>query len=536
MKRRSILKLLLATTVIPMLPSMAAAQDEKVLRVAMTVADVPMTTGQPNQGYDGRIFIGTTLYDALVNWDLTSDTEAATLVPGLAESWTVDEADPTKWTFRLRQGVKFHDGSDFDAAAVVFNMDKLINKDSPQFDQAQATQAAGQTARIAGYRAIDSQTVEITTRKPDATLLYQLVEIWMSSPARWEEMDRDWSKVAPSASGTGPWMLDKLVPRERAELVRNPTYWNPDRIAKSDRMVLYCMPDATTRVAALLYGQVDFVEAPPTDALGQIEASGMQVFTNRYPHVWPHQLSVLEDSPFADIRIRKAANLAIDREGISQFLGGTAIPAKGMVTDNHPWFGTPSFELRYDPEAAKALLAVAGYGPENPVKAKFIVSASGSGMMQPLPMNEYIQQNLRDVGIEVELDVLERETLRSRRRAGADAPENAGAHSVNNSWGFYDPNIALLDVFSSTSRPPAGYNWGAYAIPEIDTLIEKARVEFDSAAQDALLAEIHAKVVDEALWIWVVHDLNPRALGANVRGFVQAQSWFQDLTQVYVER
>ena len=202
MKRRSILKLLLATTVIPMLPSMAAAQDEKVLRVAMTVADVPMTTGQPNQGYDGRIFIGTTLYDALVNWDLTSDTEAATLVPGLAESWTVDEADPTKWTFRLRQGVKFHDGSDFDAAAVVFNMDKLINKDSPQFDQAQATQAAGQTARIAGYRAIDSQTVEITTRKPDATLLYQLVEIWMSSPARWEEMDRDWSKVAPSASGT----------------------------------------------------------------------------------------------------------------------------------------------------------------------------------------------------------------------------------------------------------------------------------------------------------------------------------------------
>jgi ABC-type transport system substrate-binding protein len=84
-------------------------------------------------------------------------------------------------------------------------------------------------------------------------------------------------------------------------------------------------------------------------------------------------------------------------------------------------------------------------------------------------------------------------------------------------------------------RPPAGYNWGGFNDKEADELAAQAKVEFDPAKQDAILAKLHARIVDQAMWIWVVHDLNPRALAPNVKGFVQAQSWFQDLTPVSVQ-
>lgn len=514
---------------------MGAAHAEKVLRVATTLADIPLTTGQPSQGGEGQRFIGNTLYDGLVRWDLSKSDTAATLVPGLAESWTIDDETHTHWTFKLRQGVRFHDGSEFNADAVLWNLDKLLNQKSPQFDQSQATQAATYIAPIASYRAIDTHTVEITTRQPDAVLPYLLTLVYYSSPTRWNEVGGDWAKFAVQPSGTGPFMLDKLVPRERAELVRNPNYWDKERVPKSDRLVIFTMPDPTTRVASLLSNQVDWVEAPPPDTIPRLEKGGMKVVTNLYPHIWPYQLSFQEGSPFRDINVRKAANLAIDREALAAFLGGLAVPAKGMVTEHHPWFGKPGFDIRYDPDEAKRLLAQSGYGPGKPVKAKFLISTSGSGQMQPLPMNEFIQENLKEVGIEVEFEVMEWESLRARRRAGAAAPENAGAHAINNSWGTWDPDIGLLGPSRSVMKPPGGYNWGLFNDPKADELAAQAKVTFDPAKQNEILAQLHSYVVDQAMWIWVVHDLNPRAMSPKVKGFTQAQSWFQDLTPVYVE-
>ena len=104
-------------------------------------------------------------------------------------------------------------------------------------------------------------------------------------------------------------------------------------------MILRAIPDASTRLAALMSGQVDWVEAPPPDAVPQLKSAGMQVVTNVYPHIWPYQLSFAAESPFRDIRLRKAANLAIDRDGLVKLLNGLALPAKGMVTPKHPWFG-----------------------------------------------------------------------------------------------------------------------------------------------------------------------------------------------------
>jgi ABC-type transport system substrate-binding protein len=511
------------------------AHAEKVLRVASTMADLPLTTGQPSQGGEGMRFIGYQLYDSLILWDLSRSDVNAGLKPGLAESWSSDAATHKVWTFKLRAGVKFHDGSDFNADAVVWNLDKVLNRSAPQFDQSQSTQASQYVLNIASYRTVDPMTVEITTKAADATFPYMIANFMISSPARFKEMGGDWSKVAFHPSGTGPWMLDKLVPREKAEMVRNPNYWDPKRIPKSDRLVVLTMPDPNTRVAALLSGQVDWIEAPPPDTIPKLKTAGMQIVTNIYPHIWPYQLSFSPDSPFRDIRIRKAANLAIDRKGLSEFLGGTAMPAEGMVDPKHPWFGKPTFKIEYNPEEAKRLMKEAGYGPDKPLKVKFAVSTAGSGQMQPLPMNEFIQENLKAVGFDVQLVVMEWEELRSHRRAGSDDPSNKGIHGINNSWGYWDPFIGLTGPGDSKQRPPAGYNWGGYSDPESDELARAAMNEFDPAKQTQILAKLHTRMVDQAMWIWVVHDLNPRALGPKVKGFVQAQSWFQDLTPVYVE-
>jgi peptide/nickel transport system substrate-binding protein len=506
-----------------------------VLRVAMTAGDIPLTTGQPSQGGEGVRFMGITLYDGLTRYDLSSADKAAVIIPDLAESWSVSDTDKRVWVFKLRKGVKFHDGSEFNADAVVWNFEKLLTRDAPQFDQAQANQGSQYTGTLASWKKIDDYTVEITTKKPDAVLPYVLASTFMSSPKRWEEMGRDWGKVAEKPSGTGPWMLESFKPRERAELVRNPNHWDKTRIPKCERLILLPMPDSNTRVAALLSGQVDWIEAPPPDAVPRLKQQKMQIVTNVYPHVWPYQLSFLDDSPFKDVRVRKAANLAIDREGMCKMLGGLAIPAKGMIDPKHPWYGNPTFDIRYDPKEARRLLAEAGYSPEKPAKVKVIISPSGSGQMQPLPMNEFVKDNFKDVGIDMEFEVMDWEALRSRRRLGAWAPENKGRHGINNSWAYWDPDIGLIAASASFLPVPFGFNWGRYNNPKADALATRAKEAFDPIEQNKILGELHSVIVDDAMWIWMVHDLNPRAMRSNVKGFVQAQSWFQDLTPVVVE-
>jgi ABC-type transport system substrate-binding protein len=126
------------------------------------------------------------------------------------------------------------------------------------------------------------------------------------------------------------------------------------------------------------------------------------------------------------------------------------------------------------------------------------------------------------------------EALRARRRGGVDMPENKGADALNNSWSFADPDIGLITAAWSVMKPPRGVNWGDYSDPVADDLAARAKVAFDVPTQNQVLGQLHARIVDQAMWIWVVHDLNPRALGPNVKGFVSAQSWIQDLTSVRV--
>jgi ABC-type transport system substrate-binding protein len=500
----------------------------------MTASDIPLTTGQTDNGGEGMRFLGYTVYDGLINWDLSSAELASDLVPGLATSWAVDATDKTKWTFKLRPGVKFHDGSDFTADAVVWNLDKLLKSDAPQYDPRQSAQGKTRIPAVASYKVIDPLTVEIVTKAPDATLPYQIAWIMMSSPAQWEKVGKSWDAFAKQPSGTGPWKLTLFAPRERAEMVPFKEYWDKDRVPKLDKLVLVPLPEANARVAALRSGQVDWIEAPAPDAVASLKGAGFTIVTNAYPHNWTWHLSRVEGSPWNDIRVRKAANLAIDRDGLKELLGGLAIPAKGFMPPGHQWFGHPTFDVKYDPDAAKKLLAEAGYSPAKPLKLKVAISASGSGQMQPLPMNEFVQQNLADVGIQVDYEVVEWNTLINIWRAGAKADISRGVSAINYSYFIQDPFTGFIRHLQSNFAPPNGTNWGYYSDPAMDKLFDQVRTTFDKAEQTQVLEKVHEKYVDDALFIMITHDVNPRAMSPKVKGFVQAQNWFQDFSKITI--
>ena len=504
------------------------------LRVAMTLADIPLTDGAPDQGTEGVRFAGYTIYDPLISYDLSRSDKSADLRPALATEWHPLDGDKTKWVFKLRQGVKFHDGSDFNADAVIFNLERAFNKDYPAYDPSFERQLKIYLPSLKSWKKIDDYTIELTTKAPDSLFAYQLPRLLIASPAQYEKLGKNWDAFRAQPSGTGPWKIGELVPRQRLELLPNKDYWDKDRVPHLDRLVLLPIPEVSARTAALLSGRVDWAESPSPDTVEKLKSAKMVISTNAIPHVWPYTLSELSGSPFADIRVRKAINLAIDRDGLVEVLNGLAVPAAGNVSKQSAWYGKPSFEVKYDPEAARRLLKEAGYGPDHPLKIKAAISTSGSGQMYPLLMNEFIQENLRDVGVELQLEVFEWEALRGRRRVGAQAPENEGITMLNNSYSTNDPYVAVLRYLTPEEIPPKGSNWGSIRDEEIERLAKELRNEFDPKKQDEIIAKIHQRFVDRADFIWVVHDVGSRALSPKVKGHVHAQSWFVDFSPISI--
>ena len=372
----------------------------------------------------------------------------------------------------------------------------------------------------------------------------------MASPAHWEaklkavpasvtdaaeRAKQAWAAFAADPSGSGPFRVTRFVARERLELAKNATYWDEKRRPKIDRLVLLPLPEANARTAALLSGQVDWIEAPAPDAVPQIKQRGFVVYQNAQPHVWPWQLSFVEGSPWLDRRVRQAANLCINRSEMKELLGGFMAEPKGTVGPGHPWWGNPKFDIKYDPAAAKKLMGEAGFSASKLLKVKVQTSASGSGQMQPIPMNEFVQQNLRDCFFDVELDVIEWNTLFTNWRQGAKDASARGAHAINVSFAAMDPFFAMVRFVSTKTFPPVSNNWGFFGNEELDKLIQTARTSFEDKARDEALARLHARIVEEAPFVWIAHDVGPRAMSPKVKGVVQPQSWFIDIATMSVE-
>src|SRR3954471_6882939 len=177
-----------APLAVAVLAAMPVASAETVVRIGMTAADIPKTVGQPDQGFEGNRFTGNTMYEGLTTWDLSSADKASVVIPGIATEWAVSPTDQTKWIFKLRSGVKFHDGSDFDADAVVWNVEKVLKQDATHFDASQVGVTATRMPNLRGAKAIDKMTVELATAAPDALLPINLTNLYMASPAQWKKL------------------------------------------------------------------------------------------------------------------------------------------------------------------------------------------------------------------------------------------------------------------------------------------------------------------------------------------------------------
>ena len=497
------------------------------LRIAMSAGNIPIPDQFLTEGGEGIRFVGVNVYDGLLNWDTAQGDHPPAPIPGLAESWEVADDDLT-WTFHLRQGVKFHDGTDFNADAVVFALDRILNPDFEYYQQSQAASGAGTTAQIASYEKVDDYTVQIVTKKPWAFFIYDAAQLRMPSPTAIMTYGSD--EYAKHPVGTGPFKVDVYTEGQVMELVRNEDYWG--NVPKLDRIILYPMPEPATRLAALQSGQVDWAEVPPPDSVAQLEAAGFNVLLKGYPHIITYMPNLYRE-PMNNIKVREAIAYGIDREGMMAIINNVGIPADQYFYEGHPW-RDDSFEgFHYDPERAKAALAEAGYADGLTITVAH--PTGGSGNMFPGPMNEKFQQDMKAIGIDVVLAPLEWNTILSMYRAGF----------ANAEWSDYDmlyfsPNTqAPMFAFAPylTERiPPAGCcNPMGYSNPDADAIMLAAASEFDLEAQNELLKEFQGTFMRDIASIPVTHDLNLRVLSPSVKGWIQPQSWWGDFTSVWIE-
>jgi peptide/nickel transport system substrate-binding protein len=504
----------------------APAQSQGTLRVAITASDVPTTTGVPTQGLEAWSYAGYSMFEPLVMWDLRVTETVPPVIPWLATEWASDPADRTRWTFKLRQGVKFHDGSEFNADAVVWNLDRFYKEDAPQYEAATAASTKARVSVLASYEKVDDYTVTLITKSPVTYFPEVITSLLFASPAQWQKLG-SWQAFGAEPAGTGPFTLAG-VDRTMLKLAKNPAYWNAERAAKLDGVEIYPMAEATTRLAALRSGQVDWINVPPPDGIPSLKDAGFVVSTSPMPHVWPYWLKIDANSPFKDVKVRQAINYALDRDGLVTLLNGAAEPAKGFWKPGDPRFGSPANDYKYDPEKAKALLVEAGYKPDELVTVKILISTSGSGQMVPLPMNELLQQSAKAAGFNLEFSVVDWGQM-AAIRANPNSPEMQGVVATNSSF-----TTADLTWFYFSFYPP---NWPGFDDAETVAMMEKYRSNFDLAPEERveLMAQIHTKLVDLAPWAWIVHDVNPKAFSAAVKGYTPAQAWYTDLTTVWME-
>ena len=204
---------------------------------------------------------------------------------------------------------------------MVWNVNKVLDKQAPHYAPGQIGMTVSRMPTLRSARKIDDLTVELTTSEPDAVLPYNLTNLFMASPTAWqkdftavpaavtdpaERSKQAWTAFASHSVGTGPFKMDRMVPRQELVLDKNPDYWDPKRVPKVDHVVLIPLPEANARTAALLSGQVDWIEAPAPDAVEQIKSKKFKIYSNGQPHLWPWQFSFAPGSPWLDKQIGRA--------------------------------------------------------------------------------------------------------------------------------------------------------------------------------------------------------------------------------------
>ena len=497
-------------------PAATAQTPEDVLIVGQIAEPKALDPAAVTAVNDFRILMN--VFDGLIRYkDGTLEVE-----PAVATDLT-NSGDGTVYTFNLREGVTFHDGTPFNAEAVVFNFERMLNEDHPYHDTGPFPLAFFFSA-VESVEALDDTTVEFTLNAPYAPFLSNLAYPTglIVSPASVEEHGEE---VGRNPVGTGPFTFVEWRSNEAVVVEGNPDYW--DGAPGLEALVFRPITDANTRTAEMLAGGIDLmVEVPPV-ALSEFEGDGFTVHEQAGPHVWFLILNAKE-GPFADKRVRQAANYAVNKEAIvNDVLEGTAEVAAGPTPPAFAWAHNPDLEpYPYNPDRARELLAEAG---AEDAELTFYVTEGGSGMLDPVAMGTAIQADLEAVGFDVTIETYEWNTFLGEVNPGLEGK----ADMAEMAWMTNDPDtLPFLTLRSEALPDQGGFNSGYYSNPEVDELLEAARVETDQEERARLYREMQEIVQEDAPWVFVANWKQNAVTNDRVDGFSLQPSFFLLLDDV----
>jgi len=509
-----------ALVAIALAAALAGAAQAKTLR--WSSAGDPQTADPYSQNEGLTNLFAQQVHDTLVMRD-----RQLNIVPGLATSWT--QVNDTTWRFMLRPGVKFHDGSPFTAEDVVFSIERAQHANSQ----------IRQYANLLGKpRRIDDLTVEMVQQSPNPVLLHHLGTVFMMSKA-WAAKHKvdaplDYKAkqdtyAARHANGTGPWILVSREPDVRTVLRRNADWWGKHEGNVTEIVYLPIRSDAT-RSAALLSGQVDFVLDPPPQDIARLKANPafkvVEGTENRVVFLGfdQHRDELLYSNikgrnPFKDKRVREAVYHAIDIEAIrAKTMRGSALPTGGI---------TPSL-LASNPEAERRL-------PHDPARARQLLSEAGypAGFEVGMdcPNNRYINDEeicvavvgmLARAGIRVKLATLPRATYFPKL-------EKLETSFYMLGWGgaITDAQTTLSPVLRSYDKASGqgSFNYGRYANPKLDALIDAAASEMNTDKRRELIRQAIAEHNANVYHVPLHRQMIPWAMRANVSVSHRADNW-----------
>jgi peptide/nickel transport system substrate-binding protein len=440
---------------------------------------------------------------------VTFPEESTQLVPGLAESWTISK-DGLQYTFKLRSGVKFHDGTPLTAEAVKFSIERQINPEHPAHKLGKYPFANFFFGNVKAVEALSDDRVAFLLKEPRASFLAVLAQGAASivSPTAVMKAGPDYP-LQPV--GTGPFKFISWDRGQRVVLERNPTYWKSP--VKVHRVIYRPIVEDQARLTELLTGSLDLIVGVPPDFVGQLESGGkVSVLKQVGAHVWYLGINN-QKKPFDDKRVRQALNYAVNKDAIVRdVLKGTGTPSRGPVLPN-TWAADAALKsYPYDPDRAKRLLAEAGY--PNGFSTTLWVPESGSGMQSPVAMSTVMQSNLKAVGVNVTLQTMEWGAYLAKLRT-----KEQELFALSWMAGTEDPDMVMYPLLHSSQWTPNGPNRALYKNPKFDDLLQQARLTTDQARRASLYKEAQRLLVDDAPWVFVDHEIQIAALGRRVQGF-----------------
>ena len=481
----------------------AAPQPAGTLVVGLVAEPVNLDPAQVTDLNSNRV--GRRIVETLA----TFPDESTQIVPGLAESWTVSK-DGLRYTFKLRKGISFHDGTPLNAEAVKFSIERQINAEHPFNKLGKYPFANYFFGNVKAVEVVDPSTVEFVLKEPRASFLAILTAGAASivSPTAVKKLGVDY---ALQPVGTGPFRYVAWDRGQRVVLERNAQYWKSP--VKVERVIYRPIVEDQARLTELLTGALDLIVGTPPDFVAQLENNPKVTLLKQVgAHVWYLGINN-QKKPFDDKRVRQALNYAVNKEAIVRdVLKGTGSMSAGPVLPG-TWGADAGLKpYPYDPERAKKLLADAGY--PGGFTTSMWVPESGSGMQSPVAMATVMQSNLKAVGVNVTLQTFEWGAFIAKLRS-----KEQELFALSWMAGNEDPDMVMYPLLHSSQWTPGGPNRALYKSDTFDELLHQARLTTDQAKRAELYRQAQRILADDPPWIFVDHEIQTAVHSKRVQGF-----------------